>query len=588
MHYFWVLAVFLLIGHAPDSLAQSASPAASMGVSVYQEGKPAQGLTAAQLASSPDSSFSPFYATKAYQTSGSQALWLRLRINAQQDMPANNWVLDIGKPFIDRVIVHSVQPDGTWRSQSAGDRIAHSQWAKKSLAPQFYLPQLAAGQHDVYAEIYTEIPMYLSVTLTSAEAAHTKAQNTFLICGIVFGLMLLMAIVSGILAAAYRSPAYAWYAGYAVAILLVCASYMGAGSYALWPQSQWWPEHSIGFLAITALLLQLAFCRSMFQLPNTPAWLRYAVITELVIGSLSTVGYLFLTDVSLRVGLLTVHPLICSVLMMLLVAYAMRSGNVSSYLWALAYVPLLVVMVLEFIEHLGYWALPWLPYNALLYVLLLEMPLLLLALHWHAKTQHAQSVRQSTLDSTDPMTGFVSSALFPAKLAQVWNTTRKAHHELAVAYIAVSTVSWNTAAPDQMRARVVRVLRTVVHDRDNVAHVDKDIYAIILPNIALGDNLSAVLSRLIALGAMQDKTVLDHAPIAFRIVASTQSSFAGTAQELHEAMRKKLLDSKGWSRRAIRFVSDIPHAKSSQSSDESFSAFWQRAQDSSKEDSTKD
>jgi GGDEF domain-containing protein len=275
-------------------------------------------------------------------------------------------------------------------------------------------------------------------------------------------------------------------------------------------------------------------------------------------------------------------------LTIVLVAFALRTGSVSAYLWVAAYVPLFSVVALTFTNHLGYFPIPWLPYNATLYAVLLETPLLLLALHLHAKTLHEQAVRKSTLDSTDPMTGFVPSALFPAKLALVWNTNRKARHELAVAYIAVSTVSWNTAAPDQMRARVVRMLRTVVHDRDNVAHVDKDIYAIILPNIALGDNLSAVLSRLIALGAMQDKTALDHAPIAFRIVASTQSSFAGTAQELHEAMRKKLLDSKGWSRRAIRFVTDTHNAKSSQSSEESFSAFWQRAHDSSKEDSAKD
>ncbi len=588
MYYFWALAVFLLMVGAPDSQAQTISPAISMDISVYKDGKPEQGLSAAQLARSAEGSFSPFYATKAYQTNASQALWLRLRLNATQDMPANNWVLDIGKPFTDRIVVHSLQPEGSWSSQSAGDRVAHSLWAKKSLTPQFYLPKLPAGQHDIYVEIYTEIPMYLSVDLTSAEAAHTKAQNTFLICGIVFGLMLLMVIASGILALAYRSSAYAWYAGYAVTILLVCASYMGVGSYALWPQAQWWPEQSIGFFAITALLLQLAFCRSMFPLGSTSAWLRYAVIVELLIGSLSAVGYLLLTDVSLRVGLLTLHPLICSALMMLLVAYAMRAGNISAYLWALAYVPLLGVMILEFVEHLGYLALPWLPYNALLYVLLLEMPLLLLALHLDAKTQHAWSVRQSTLDSTDPMTGFVSSAIFPSKLAQLWDATRKSRNELAVAYIAVSTVSWSTAAPDQMRARVVRVLRTVVHDRDNVAHVDKDIYAIFLPNITLGDNLSAVLSRLIALGAMHDKTALNHAPIAFRIVASTPSSFTGTAQELDEAMRKKLRDSKGWSRRSIRFVTDTSHAKTSQSSDESFSAFWRRAQDSSKEDSAKD
>jgi hypothetical protein len=42
--------------------------------------------------------------------------------------------------------------------------------------------------------------------------------------------------------------------------------------------------------------------------------------------------------------------------------------------------------------------------------------------------------------------------------------------------------------------------------------------------------------------------------VRLRIVASTSRTFAGSWQELHQALQHKLKKSEGWSQRAIRFV----------------------------------
>jgi GGDEF domain-containing protein len=561
----------------PVAADAAVSPTASLSVSVYRGGTPIDGLTIAQVAVSAQTDFSAFDSAKTYAAVPDTPLWLRLRVDTASVQAANLWTLDFNKPFIDKVMLYAGQSDGTWKQQSSGDTLAHSVWPRQSLTPQFHLPELAAGQHDFYVALYNSVPLHVAVTLRTSEEASNLTQNAFLIAGIIAGLLAFMCITSCALGINYRDSACLWYASYAVAALLLSLSYTGVGNYALWTDAIWLRGNGNMMFVLAAVGLQLQFGCAMFLEPRSPQWMRYGVHALSVFCMLSMVLIVVRFNFITQMAFFIAPVLLTTLAMIAIVVCNVRRHAMIAELWMVAYTPLIVLMTMAIAENMGYWSVPWLPFNAPLYALLFEMPVLLIALNVHIKKQHAKVVRTKTLASTDPTTGFVAAHDFAITLDQLWNTAKVAGQDLAVAYVQITR---QRSAPHAERrlARAVRLLRTVVRDDDVIAHVGKDLFAMLMPNMPLNDNLSARLTRLVALGNMADKDAAHGAPIRFHIVATTQRSFAGTVQDLDDALQHKLSETEGWERKAIRYVRKRPsNSAGSMVDGESFSQFWQRA-----------
>jgi GGDEF domain-containing protein len=567
------------------------SATARLSVSVYRSGEPITGLTIAQVAASAPADFSPFDRAKTYATMSDAPVWLRLRVDTTSTQAANLWTLGFNKPFIDKVVLYTAQSNGTWKQQSSGESLAHSLWPKQSLTPQFNLPELAAGQHDFYVALYNSVPLHVAVTLLPSEQANAHTQNTFLIAGIVTGLLMFMCITACVLGINYRDSACLWYAAYAFAALLLSLSYMGMGNYALWTDSMWLRGNGNMVFVLAAVSLQLQFGRSMFLEPGSPQWMRYGVHALSVFCMLSMVLIVVRFNFFTQMVFFVTPVLLATLAMIAIVVSNLRRYAIIASMWMVAYIPLIVLMAMAIAENMGYWSMPWLPYNAPLYALVFEMPVLLIALNIHIKKQHAKVVRTKTLASTDPTTGFVVAHDFAITLDQLWNTAKVSGQDLAVAYVQIAhqrrhAPQRGISHAERRLARVVRLLRTVVRDDDVIAHVGKDLFAMLMPNMPLNDNLSARLTRLVALGNMADRDAAHGAPIRFRIVATTQRSFAGTVQDLDDALQHKLNQTDGWERKAIRYVRKRPsNSIGSMVDGESFSQFWQRAAQMSNETS---
>ncbi len=574
---------------AMAAMAAMAAGQPELSVAVFRHGATVSHITAAQVAGSPLADFSPFDNSVAYHATDQNPLWLRLRVHMPAQAVATRWTLNFSKPFTDKIVLHLPGTDGSWTQQSAGDLLAHIQWAKKTLTPQFDLSTVAQGPQDFYVAVYSLIPIRLQASLLPTAQANQVLQSNLLELGFILGVIVYMVITSLTLAVAYRSSTYAWYAAYAVSVVFVIASFSGLGSYLLWSESIQWPDISIGVCSILATALLLQFCRILFLNHTSPRWLRTTVFMMLVTNVVAVTAYIFIENATLRTVLFMVQPFVFSLMTVTITVRAwIIDRRKTALLWLAAYTPLFIAYGLSIVEHFGYASLPWLPYNAPLYALAFEMPLLLLTLHLHAKSQHAKTVRSSTLAGTDPMTGFVTSRLLPDTMASLWDEAQNLKHDVAVAYIEVKHSPQYTSdhgRPPRARTqeRVVRMLRTVAREHDTVAHVDKDIYALIMPRKSLGGNLSDRLSRLIALGMMTDKDSRIEVPLRFHIAVSTARSFAGSSKELSEALTAKLQQNDAWGQKPIRFVRKISVRYGAQASakaaSETLSNFWRRAAD---------
>jgi two-component system, sensor histidine kinase LadS len=491
-------------------------------------------------------SFDP---TIAYAMGAQSATWLHFRVLADDKPSPTGWTLELPKPYIQHAEFHHKDAQGQWQMQVAGLHTAHTQWPLQGLHPQFALPVMTAGVHDFYLKLQSNIPLHFSVHLQRTDAANARTQNTFLLGGLFLGACALMLAFSAVLVFIAGQKAYAWYALFVGLSSLATAANMGLTKYALWPNATVWPEYSIYSLVMISITSQLQFCRAIF-LPRTERSWLHSLLSCATGFNLVAIGLYFFADNPIhRQILYTLVNCLCTVLALVLVTRALRQGNQTAWLWLLAYVPLIISVALASADSFGF-AINGLPYAAPVYALFFEVLVLLVALQLHAKSHQAQSVRRNLLDSIDPHTGFVASRIHHATADTLWSQARHSQRDLAVAYVEAKSTAVDCLP------QIVRLLRTVVSDDDTVAHVDKNLYALLMPGLPAGEELANRLSRLVALGLMSGKDAQASSPVQFRIVASTRGSFRGTWQEMDAALMAKLKQTSGWGQRSIRFVSD--------------------------------
>lgn len=532
--------------------AQALPPIASAEITVSTA---SASTTIAQIAAGAAGQFLRFDPDAKHEVSWEQPLWLHFRVRADSATLATEWTLALDKPFIDRVEFYARSPQGGWQMQAAGDWTAHKQWPQRSLNPQFYLPALSPGEHDFYVRVFNQVPVHFSMQWLPTASANLQMQQTFTLAALMLGFMGLMCLLSSALALVYRNAAYAWYALYVAIIGLAFTSHVGIGSYALWPSATWWPEESTALCVMAAMLAHLLFCRAMFVSPRAALSLHRAVSACAVLGCLAIGIYVTVHIHILQIVLFVLVVFSCMALMVSTVLTALRQHRVVAWLWLVAYIPLLLVIVCTVVDALGWYALPWLPYQTPLYALLIEMPVLLIALHLHAKTQHTQQVRSATLANIDPAMGYVAPHLFTATLETLWQQAQDQWQDMVVAYVLV-----HHSAPDAAgdhtdgTQRTVRALRTVAREQDTIALIKPQLFALFMPSMALNDALAQRLARLVALGRMVDMNLPQAPALRFRVVASSKAGFAGTWQQLDASLRRKLYDPGGWSRKSIRYL----------------------------------
>jgi two-component system, sensor histidine kinase LadS len=519
-----------------------------------------------------------FDSSIAYTFGEQNATWLHFRVLADDKPSPTGWTLELPKPYIDRAEFYQKDAQGAWQMQAAGDRVAHAQWPLPGLNPQFALPVMAAGVHDFYLKIQGDIPLHFSVRLQRADAATARTQNRFLLGGLLLGACALMLAFSALLALSAGYKVYMWYGLYIGLSCLATVNNMGLANYVLWPYATVWPEYSIYCLVMVAIVAQLQFARAIF-LPHAERSWWHAVLSGAMVANMAAIGlYLYSDHAGYRLILYSFGTCLCTALAIALALRALRKGDQIAWLWLIAYVPLLICVALASADSFGF-AINGLPYDAPVYALLFEALVLLVALYLHAKSQQAHHVRSSVLDSIDPHTGFIASRNYPTTAQGIWDTARLNKRDIAVAYVEVISDAPLAQQP------IVRLLRTVARDDDTVAHVDKNLYAILMPRQLVGTDLTNRLSRLVALGRMAVKDLEASSPVHFRIVASSNAAFAGTWPQLNASLRSKLDDPRGWSRKSIRYLrlrsSDESQPESDMASLSQLSQIWQAANEES-------
>ena len=518
-------------------------------------------LSIAQVATLPDSFFKPFDAAKSYTLNQTTTLWLYFRVENAAAGPVPDLSFDLPKTFVDKVEFYSRQPDGAWARQQAGDALPQTSWAWRGLHPQFHLPALRQGTNEFYVKVAQLLPLRFDPRLRHLEAANDEHQKMLLINGLLLGLMLFVSLYSMVLALVYRDKTYAWYAVYALLATLSAASYIGVGFYALWPASNKWAEGSHAILLMLALAAQVQFCNVLFIDSRAQPRVSLAITCAVLLLACCALSTLMMGANATHWSLITTGAVVsvAGALMLAIVLKAAWQCKIVAWFWLAAYVPLLAAVGLTLVEQFGLMPLPWLPYNAVGLAVGFEVLVLLIAFQVLVKSNHAYAVRQTTLEELDPLSGFVAPLYYPDTLAQMWGEARRFRQDLAIAYVRAdvdfdASSTTRQISPDDVVRRCVRMLRIVTRPNDVVARIGTNVFVLLMPGISPGASLAGKLSRLVAVGLMQDLDDPAAVPVRFRLVATSFSSFSGTSIEVDKALKGKLSQLSTSSARGIEFI----------------------------------
>jgi GGDEF domain-containing protein len=497
---------------------------------------------------------------------GLRSLWVRLtfqgyQVQAGQAAPATH-VLEFPKSYLDDVRLYSPPLAGSqaWRVQRAGDMVAHSDWFLSGLYPRFLMPAASdvmnspEGKQVLYVQIKHLLPITVTAKLRSLAQSTAITQASFLGLGLALGAMALTAAVCLLLAALNKDSIFSWYSGYAVAAMVTTASHSGLAHLLVWPVQGFWPSTATLSALLFAAACQIQFCWVLFQPRGRNGFLYQSAITIGLMCAATAFAYAFLPSLWTQLYFLTVCLVsIGFCLSFLLVYLAWTKGNRLALAWLISFAPLLITVVIALLDGAGIlrhamaYNLP--QYSAAIYVVLFG-----LSLQWFARERHGQTERAKALAATDPLTGFATAEAFKQRLQLDWHSRQTQRHGLAVAYVELQNPAEDKKQLDQLLIRSVRVLRSASQAHDMVARLDGSLLALIMHNTQAGDDLSQRLSRIVALGLMENTSDRMTHPLQFRIAATTRQQFQKPLTELDPQLRELLAQSSSWGSRPIRYI----------------------------------
>ena len=128
--------------------------------------------------------------------------------------------------------------------------------------------------------------------------------------------------------------------------------------------------------------------------------------------------------------------------------------------------------------------------------------------------------------------------------------------------------------------RSVRLVRTVTREGDVVSRIDDRTLAVLLPGLGLGEDISARLSRLVALGLIPDAQDHKDPTLRFRIVATSYRHYNKKLRFLNTDLRQLLDSNAHWKRKSIQYISKGGARETSRIADSAvMDAMWNHALD---------
>jgi two-component system, sensor histidine kinase LadS len=501
-------------------------------------------------------SFAPLLGETLFRLEPEHKLWIKMDVQraAQADPHVVFW---IPLSLIDSVILHQKSETNTWRIQSAGDKVAVKDWPEPGRHPRFHL-DLPAGSSTLYLQIQGSTPLSLALHIGSENTAQVADRHGFLGLGVVVGLLLTLVLMCMVTAYTYRDRLYMLYGVYVLAMILAVCAYTGLAGYLLWPSSPEWSDASQGILAMLTAGGALYFIESILGGRQFARKLARALN---VLGALAIPLSVLYYNVprSVGVAILGVYMLVVSTTALTLAFLAWKRGDKVGRWVAFAYIPLLSAVLIALARAYGWISVTWIVQYGLILALLVEVPMMMIALNVRSRERHEIQTRELAMVTQDALTGLLNEHIFDDRVRQTLARAKKRKEDAAVVVISLVNYQAIVAAyglpvAEQSVLRAVIKLRKVLRDVDTVARVGTSQFGLILDGVSHRSRITDIGARLIAQGLMPLPGLVPEVTLQFHISAAVMRELPGAESDLKAELLTILASMSRRTRRPIRFL----------------------------------
>lgn len=146
------------------------------------------------------------------------AHWFRFELNRSADAP-RQWVLAIGRPYLEEVDVWVSRPDGGFHHHALG-KYRSGDGQALAISPFAVVVDLD-GPVTVFVRVHSTNPIIVTADLWQPKAFAESERRGTLYLGLNFGILLIAAVLYAVLGGWLRDGVMATYAGYVVSLALM-------------------------------------------------------------------------------------------------------------------------------------------------------------------------------------------------------------------------------------------------------------------------------------------------------------------------------------------------------------------------------
>ena len=509
-------------------------------------------------ATSHNSLFVPAKPDEIYALGKAGVLWQHYRFS-RAETAHQEWVLSFPQPLLDKITVYQSTSEGDWNSLTAGDTLAVSSWPEPGRYAQFQLRLPDSGVHHVYVRIQNLTKTSIPVMASTQSSQSQRLQIEYLLIGLVFGALLLLVVACVVQSRIYHDRTYGWYALYSTVLVLAISAWTGVAGHFVWPYTSVWNDLAPGFLGIlaggTAMLVVHNLCGTGLR----SRWFEYATYAIGVASAPVGLSYA-LVDRDIGVPLMGGYLILVVAAGLIRAWLTWKQRNDVIGLWTLAaFTPMAIALLLVLMSIGGFMPGNWISRYGPMASLVVEMPLLLIALNIRSRQRHSVETRAQALITQDALTGLLTPTIFQDRFKQVVARARRRNEDAAVVYIELVNYkyikkTWGTAVAEQSLLRSVIKLRRILRDVDTVGRVDEARFGLILEGVSTRVPVTELAARLIAAGLMPLKGLKPEIVLQFHVAAVLLNERPGSDLEIAAALAELVEHMGPRSRRPIRFL----------------------------------
>lgn len=211
-------------------------------------------------------------------------VWLRFELSSAQSHD-NNYLLELGSPFLDDIEVHHVKRNHFGdlyiaSSMRGGDDRTLSQPSGYRF-PIFPIQVQAGASELVYVKVRSGSAISLSARLWQRDAYMPAEQTAQAFYGLFFGLMMMMACYNLVAWLFIKEPMYLCYVFYVLSIVFFQASISGFGALYLWRGVDWLLDKGLVISISLSFLFGALFVWHLLLLKIQHVIYQKAIITTM-------------------------------------------------------------------------------------------------------------------------------------------------------------------------------------------------------------------------------------------------------------------------------------------------------------------